>query len=256
MRPNLWTFFSFFFFFFPWRNRRWSTESLVVKRKKPWTDVGSGGRDVEHLGFQTRTMGYGFPAWLRLSRLREGILRRHQRRREKARSLFRRGNGVNRLTSPFSQSWSRRFGLFFLVAGKPFPPRPRSFHYGGRREARAHPAAAHGFANWLAWEGRSQAFSVPPRGPALAGVHAPRPARRGRLLANMIASEFVLGLVLRLFLQAHVSAGEAAALGPTPAHPSACEDRDSASSAGPPPAPASLGWERMPWQEPGSTAQA
>lgn len=78
----------------------------------------------------------------------------------------------------------------------------------------------------LAWEGRSQTFSAPPLGPALAGVHASRPARRERLLANMIASEFVLGLVLRLFLQAHVSAGEAAALGPTPAHPSACEDSE------------------------------
>ena len=67
---------------------------------------------------------------------------------------------------------------------------------------------------------------APPRGPALAGVHAPRPARRGRLLADMIASGIVLGLVLRLFLQAHVSAGEEAALGPTPAHPSACEDSE------------------------------
>lgn len=42
----------------------------------------------------------------------------------------------------------------------------------------------------------------------------------------MIASGIVLGLVLRLFLQAHVSAGEEAALGPTPAHPSACEDSE------------------------------
>lgn len=112
---------------------------------------------------------------------------------------------------------------FFLVAGEPLhpptpPPRPTQLRRPRRGQTR--PAGRPRTASRTARPGR-WGHACP--SPTVRSNQAPPPSRvcyleasaGRRTLANMVAPEFVLGLVLPLILQAHKSAGEAARVGPT-----------------------------------------
>lgn len=108
-----------------------------------------GGRVVEGLGFQTRRMGYWVPSLTSASQIAGADPEKIPETKGKGEvSISKRKWGKPPHLSVLSELEPMVPVVFSRCRETVSSPVPApSFHYGGRREARARPAATDGFAN-------------------------------------------------------------------------------------------------------------